>query len=368
MFKLINEDEKSFARVGKLKTAHGTVKTPFFMPVATKGSAKLISQGQLKELGTTAIIANSYLLYLKPGVDLVEEVGGMHKFMNWDNCIFTDSGGFQILSPEFLIKGTSKGVLFKSPFDGQEHLISPEKAMEIQNKLGSDVAMVLDDVPHYGLKYDIYAKSVKRTRDWAKKCKAAHNNDKQLVFGIAQGGTHKDLRARSIADLKELDFDGLALGGLCIGEPKKLMLETVQFSAPLLPKEKPHYLMGVGSPDDLLECINLGIDAFDSCFPTRMARHGVAFTSKGTTNLVKSVHAKNLGPLDNDCDCFVCKNHSRAYLHHLFKVKEFNSSMLLSYHNTYFIQKLMAKTIKAIEKNEFQEFKQDFIAKYHREQ
>ena len=365
MYTVSAEDNKSWARVGKLKTAHGVVETPVFMPVATKGTAKLLDQKDLEEIGIECIIANAFLLHLKPGSARVKKAGGLHDFINWRKGIFTDSGGFQILNKEFLVKNSSKGVVFRNPFDGSKMLITPEEAVKIQNDLGSDVAMVLDDVPHYGQAYPPYFQSVKRTKEWAKRCKKAHANDKQLLFGIAQGGVFKDLRAKSIAELKELDFDGLALGGMCIGESKKEMFDIVKFCTPIMPADKPRYLMGVGSPEDLLECIGHGIDVFDSCFPTRMARHAVVFTSQGKINLSQAKYADDFSPLDEECDCRVCRHYTRAYLHHLIRSKEFNGLMHLSYHNIFMIQKLFERAKKAIKRNEFSQFKEDFLKKYN---
>ena len=367
MYSIAAEDGKSWARVGKLKTAHGLVETPSFMPVATKGTAKLLDQKDLSEIGIECIIANSFLLFLRPGTERVQKAGGLHEFINWKKGIFTDSGGFQILNKEFLIKNTGKGVMFRNPFDGSKHFISPEDAVKIQNDLGADVAMVLDDVPHSGQSYSRYFQSVKRTKEWAKRCLKAHKNDNQMLFAIAQGGLYKDLRAKSIADLKEMDFDGLALGGLSVGEKKENMLDIVKFSTPLMPADKMRYLMGVGSPEDLLECIGNGIDIFDSCFPTRMARHAVAFTHQGNLNLSQSKHAESFSPLDEECDCKVCRHYTRAYLHHLMRTRELNGMMHLSYHNIYFIQSMMEKAKKAIKKNEFSHFKEEFLKKYNGE-
>jgi queuine tRNA-ribosyltransferase len=273
--------------------------------------------------------------------------------MNWKKALFTDSGGFQVLSREFCLKLSNSGVTFRNPYSGEKMLFTPEKAIEIQNSLGSDVAMCLDDVPLHGSDLKRLEESAVRTTLWAERCKKAHKNRKQLLFGISQGGTDKKLREKSTREIVALDFDGIALGGLCIGEAKEKMFETVKHALKFVPDEKPCYLMGVGSAQELVEAVSLGIDIFDSCFPTRTARHGRAFSSKGNINIDSVRFKSDLNPLDKNCDCFVCRNHTRAFLHHLYKTKEENSMKYLSYHNLYFIQNLMKKIRKEIKEGKF---------------
>ena len=326
------------ARTGELKTAHGKIKTPFLMPVATKASVKLLSQEEVEGTGTECLISNAFVLSMKPGVEIIEKFGGLHKFMGWNGGLFTDSGGFQVLSKEFCLGLKDGGVKFRNPFTGKAMVYSPENAIEIQNRLGSDVAMCLDDVPHPNEPLERITEAVKRTGEWAARCKKAHENKKQLLFGIAQGGTHTKLREQSTKRMIELDFDGIALGGLCIGETRESMYSAIRSSIALIPEDKPRYLMGVGSIEDLEKSISMGIDCFDSAFPTQTARHGRAFTSRGNINIDSSVHKMDSSPLDDDCKCFVCKKHSRAYIHHLFRTKEENAGKYLSYHNLFFVQ------------------------------
>lgn len=337
------EAECGFARAGILKTAHGEIKTPFFMPVATKGSVKLLSNEEVRSAGTQCIISNAFILSLKPGVETISRLGGLHKFMNWNLPIFTDSGGFQVLSENFCLKLTDDGVMFQNPFDGKKLLFSPEKSIEIQNKLGSDVAMCLDDVPCAGTALARLKESAARTTLWAKRCIQAHKNKKQLLFGICQGGIDQKLRQRNACEICEMGFDGIAIGGLAIGEPLKKTIEATKTALDCISQELPRYLMGVGSAKELVEAIALGVDMFDSAFPTRTARHGLAFSFEKNLNMESAKFALDGAPLDKNCECFVCENHSRAYVHHLVKTKEENGLKYLSYHNLFFIQSLMEK-------------------------
>ncbi|MDO8428585.1 MAG: tRNA guanosine(34) transglycosylase Tgt [Candidatus Diapherotrites archaeon] len=362
MFKLENTD--GFARAGKLKTEHGTIETPFFMPVATKGSVKHISFEELKQTGTQCIISNAFIFYLKPGLEIIEKAGGIHKFINWNQPMFTDSGGFQMLNPEFLIKIEEQGVHFRSPFDGIKHFMTPEKVMEIEETLGADIAMCLDDVPVHTSEPKRLKESVERTKSWAKRCKESHTEKKQLLFGIAQGGTIEKLRKQSVQDIVDLDFDGIALGGLCIGETRDKMNIAIQASMPLIPENKPRYLMGVGTPFDLVNTIGYGTDCFDSCFVTRSARHGLVFTQKGNLNILHSQYKNDLKPLDPECECFVCQNYSRAYIRHLKVLGEENGLKYLSYHDLFFVQKLMKETRISIQENRFEKFKTEFLKIY----
>ncbi|MFH1587624.1 MAG: tRNA guanosine(34) transglycosylase Tgt [Candidatus Diapherotrites archaeon] len=347
------ESESGNARAGVLKTVHGEIKTPFFMPVATKGSVKLLSVEEVELTKTRCLISNAFILSIKPGLDVIEKHNGLHKFMNWKKGLFTDSGGFQVLSDAFCLKLKDEGVLFRNPFTGKKMLFSPEKSIEIQNQLSSDVAMCLDDVPKAGAKIERIGEAVERTAEWAKKCKETHENKKQLLFGICQGGTSKKLRKKSAEQISEIGFDGHAIGGLAIGEPLSKMLETVEFTLPFIPKEKPRYLMGVGSVEELVKSIEMGIDCFDSVFPARTGRHGKVFTNAGHFNIGSVVHRFDLKPLDENCECFVCKSHTRSYIHHLFKTKEENAKKYITFHNLFFVQSMMDKIREEISEGNF---------------
>lgn len=344
------------ARTGWLLTPHGKIETPFFMPVATKGSVKLLSNEEVESTKTECMISNAFVLSLRPGLGVIEKHGGLHKFMNWKKGLFTDSGGFQVLSKEFCIGLSDEGVLFRNPFDGTKSLFTPQKAIEIQNKLGADVAMCLDDVPLHGVDGKRLKEAVERTTLWARQCKESHENKKQLLFGITQGGTNQKLREKSAKEIAGIGFDGIAVGGLCIGEEKNKMFVAVKESVKLIPQNTPRYLMGVGSAQELIKAVGLGVDVFDSCFPTRTARHGLAFSSQGNLNINNARFRIDLAPLDSDCACFVCQNHTRAYVHHLVKTKEENGLKYLSYHNVFFIQKLLKKIRQSIKENEAKAF------------
>ncbi len=348
------------ARNGALKTAHGEIETPFFMPVATKGSAKWLTQTELEATGTECIISNAFVLWLKPGLQVIKKHSGLHGFINWQKGIFTDSGGFQVLSKEFCIKLEEKGVHFRNPYNGKVQLFTPEKSIEIQNALGSDVAMCLDDVPHYGSNTKRLQESAAHTSRWAERCRQAHKNKKQLLFGISQGGTSKKLRTQSTRKISEIGFDGIAFGGLCVGESEKLMLETVRVAEKAAPEQLPRYLMGVGSAKELLDCIAAGIDIFDSCFPARIARHGTAITKKGNLHLKNSAFRLDTKPLDKDCGCVVCRQHTRSYLHHLVRTREENSQKYLTLHNLFFTQNLIRKAREAIKQGTLEKLRKEY--------
>lgn len=347
MFEIVAEDAQSNARIGRLRTSHGMIETPCFMPAGTKATVKTLSTEELEEMGVEAIIVNAFHLYLEPYLDIIEKVG-IHKFMHWDKSIFTDSGGYQRIR-DFNLKITSQGLKFKSHSD---KTFTPEESIRIQNLLGSDVAMVLDDCPPYGMNYENIYSAVLRTSDWAERCKKAHANDRQLLFGISQGGVFPELRKECTEKLIKLNFDGYGIGGLSIGEPNSKMHEILSFTTKFLPKQKPRYLMGVGSPDDLLKCIRLGIDIFDSAFPTRNARHGTAMTASGNVSIRKQIFSRDLAQIDENCKCYTCRNYTRAYIHHLFKEKEMLGMRLLSLHNLYLIQNLITDVKRAIRCNE----------------
>jgi len=357
MFKIQGREGK--ARAGVLYTHHGSVNTPAFMPVATKGSVKTVSSEELCDIGVEAIISNALLLYLKPGIEVIERAGGLHRFMGWERVIFTDNGGFQALREEFKPEITARGIKFRSPFDNSRHLITPEKIMAIQQKLGSDVALALDDCPSYGSGYSRAEESVNRTVKWAEISLSMHKKG-QLLFGITQGGVFPELRKMCSKKLASLDFDGYAIGGLSIGEPREVMFEMLRISLEELPEEKPRYFMGLGSPLEILEAIEQGVDIFDSAFPTRNARHSAVYTMHGKYSITKAKNLNHFGALEKGCDCFTCKNYSRAYVSHLMRVYEPLAMRLVTIHNLRFIQRLMEKARESILKGEFHEFKSEF--------
>src|SRR5699024_10781207 len=316
-FELIKEDKDSKARLGKLHTPHGIVETPIFMPVGTRATVKAMTPEEIKDLGAQIILSNTYHLYLRPGYELIKDAGGLHKFMNWDYPILTDSGGFQVFSLGNLRKITEEGVEFRSHIDGSKHFISPEKSIEIQNALGADIMMCFDECISYPATYDYVRNSTERTTRWAKRCKEYHKDwDKQGLFGIVQGGMYKELREQSAKDMIDIGFPGYAIGGLSVGEPKELMYEVLDYTTPLLPKNKPRYTMGVGTPDYLFESVIRGIDMAGCVFPTRIARNGTVLTSHGRLVVRNAKYAKDLSPLDPECDCYACKNYTRSYIRH----------------------------------------------------
>lgn len=363
-FEVTQEDGNTRARIGILKTSHGEIETPFFMPVATKASVKTVTPGELQELGTGAIISNAFLLYLKPGLEVIKKAGGLHKFMNWNGVIFTDSGGFQVLREDFKPEFGKRGIRFRSPFDNSRHIFSPEKSVLAQNEIGSDVAMVLDDCPHYGDSRERIERSVVRTTEWALKSKEAHNNKEQMIFCITQGGTFRDLRERSTRELVELDFHGYGVGGLSIGEPKEEMYDMLDFSIPMIPNNKPRYLMGLGSPVEIIEAIARGVDIFDSAFPTRNARHNTVYTQQGKYNISKAKNLEVFTPLEEGCGCYTCKNFSRAYVSHLMRTFEYLGLRLVTIHNLFFIQNLVSMAKGAIRKGFLGEFVRDFKSNF----
>ena len=359
-FELIKECSQTGARLGRIHTPHGVIDTPVFMPVGTQATVKAVLPRDLKEIGASIILSNTYHLYLRPGFDVVKEAGGLHEFMGWNSPILTDSGGFQVFSLGSLRKITDDGVVFKSHLDGSEHFISPEKATEIQNALGADIIMSFDECVQYPCDYSQAKSAVDRTTQWAKRCKNAHKRHDQALFGIIQGSVYKELRLKSVADLVELDFPGYAIGGLSVGEPKDKMYEVLDYTVPLLPRDKPRYLMGVGSADSLIEGVMHGVDMFDCVLPTREARHGTVMTTKGKLVLRNATYSRDYNPIDPECDCYACSNFSRAYIRHLIKADEILASMLTSIHNLKFLIDLMKKIRKAILEDRFVEFKQNF--------
>jgi queuine tRNA-ribosyltransferase len=344
------------ARLGLLQTHHGEVQTPVFMPVGTKGTVKAMLTSELEEIGFQIILGNTYHLHLRPGERIVHETGGLHNFMNWKRGILTDSGGFQVFSLAKLRKLNEDGVTFQSHYDGSPCFLSPETSMKIQMDLGSDIIMSFDECTPYPATIEEAQKSMELSMRWAKRSRDAMTLKTSLFFGIVQGGMHLELRKKSVEALNEIDCDGIAIGGLSVGEPLELMHEMTSKLGPLLPEEKPHYLMGVGTPLDLLIGINSGIDMFDCVMPTRMARNGSLFTSKGQINIKQAQYSNDPKPLDENCPCPTCTNYSRAYLRHLFVNNEILASRLHTYHNLFFYNDLMKKCRKAIEEDRWSEF------------
>jgi queuine tRNA-ribosyltransferase len=364
-YELIKQCKQSGARLGRLHTPHGIINTPVFMPVGTQATVKAMSPLELKEIGTEIILSNTYHLHMRPGEKLVEKAGGLHKFMNWDKPILTDSGGFQVFSLAEFRNIKEEGVTFKSHIDGSSHFISPEKAIEIENALGADIIMAFDECLPYPCDYDYAKNSLHRTIRWAERCLETHKNtEKQALFGIIQGGMYKDLREESVREMIKLDFPGYSIGGLSIGEPKPIMYQVLDWTAHLLPQNKARYLMGVGSPDCLIEGAIRGIDMFDCVLPTRIARNGTVFTSKGKVVIGNAQYAEDFAPMDEECDCYACKNFSRAYIRHLFKAKEILGARLTTIHNLRFLINLMAQIRQAIREDSLLDFKKEFFMKY----
>ncbi|MDO5037041.1 MAG: tRNA guanosine(34) transglycosylase Tgt [Tissierellia bacterium] len=364
-FNVLHQSSQSKARTGLLKTDHGLIETPVFMPVGTQATVKAMTPEELKEIGASIILGNTYHLFLRPGTDIIKKAGGLHKFMHWDRPILTDSGGFQVFSLAKRRKITEEGVHFRSHIDGSKLFISPEKSMEIQHALGSDIMMAFDECAPYPSDYNYIKESMERTSRWARRCKDYHKDKPgQALFGIVQGGMYRDLREASAKDLVGLDFPGYAVGGLSVGEPLDLMKEVLDYTTDWLPKDKPRYLMGVGSPDYLFEAVERGIDMADCVLPTRIGRNGTVFTRRGKLVVKNAAYAEDFLPLDPECDCYVCKNYSRAYIRHLFKTDEILGLRLASYHNIYFLVKLMEDIRKSIKEDHFKEFKDDFYDTY----
>ncbi|MBI5071416.1 tRNA guanosine(34) transglycosylase Tgt [Candidatus Falkowbacteria bacterium] len=366
MFKILKTSKKSRARLGKLKLAHGAVQTPFFMPIATKASVKTLDSADILNLGAEIILSNTYHLLLRPGMEVMKKAGGLHKFMNWGGAILTDSGGYQIFSLAKQRKITEDGAIFRSHIDGRQFTLTPELALEIQKNLGSDIAMILDVCAPYPASRKVVEEAVRLTTSWAMRSKKIKNKN-QLMFGIVQGGVHKDLRLKSAEELVDLNFDGYAVGGLAVGEPRAKMFKILEDVVPELPEEKPHYLMGVGQPEEIVEAVRRGIDMFDCVLPTRNARHGLIYIFKektgnfrpGYAGFYETLHItnekfkKDFSPLDKNCSCPTCKNYSRAYLRHLFIANEPLAARLATIHNVHFYLELMRKIRSAIRAGKF---------------
>jgi queuine tRNA-ribosyltransferase len=360
-FTLFHQDSKTSARTGELRTAHGAVQTPAFMAVGTQGTVKAVSPLELKEAGSQIILSNAYHLYLRPGLSIIKSAGGLHGFMSWDGPLLTDSGGYQVFSLSGMRKVKDEGVEFQSHLDGSTHFLSPEKVIEIENVLGSDIMMPLDECVHYPCDYEYAKVALARTTDWAKRSKIAHSSkspghSRQLLFGIVQGATYEDLRRQSAREITDIGFDGYALGGLSVGESKNLRYNMTSLTAGLLPRDAVRYLMGVGTPEDIIEAVKSGVDLFDCVIPTRYARNGTAFTSCGKLVVRNAAYAEDFSPLDASCDCYGCKHFSRSYIRHLFNMEEILGLRLVSCHNIYFYNNLLKSIRLAINENRMEEF------------
>ena len=359
-YDLINTDGK--ARRGRLTFSRGTVETPAFMPVGTYGTVKGMKTEEVRDTGAEIILGNTFHLMLRPGTEIVEQHGGLHDFINWKKPILTDSGGFQVFSLGAMRKITEEGVKFSSPVNGEKIMLTPERSMEVQRSLGSDVVMIFDECTPYPASHQESKESMELSLRWAQRSKDAHGDNPSALFGIVQGGMYEDLREVSINGLKAIEFDGYAIGGLSVGEPKEDMIRILDHTAPLIPDNKPRYLMGVGKPEDLVEGVRRGIDMFDCVMPTRNARNGHLFVNDGVIKIRNARHKTDTGPLDPDCDCYTCKNYSRAYLHHLDKCKEILGSQLNTLHNLHFYQRIMKGLRDAIEHNKLDEYVEEFYA------
>ena len=363
-FRLIKKDTGGTARAGELQTSHGTVTTPLFLPVGTQATVKTLTPEEIKALGVNMVLANTYHLYLRPGIDVIKEMGGLHRFMAWDGAILTDSGGYQLFSLSPLCRVNNEGVTFRSHIDGSEHWMTPELAIQYQEALGADIIMVLDECTAYGDSFEKVQQAVARTHHWAERCQRAQTRNDQALYAIVQGGVYPELRKQSAEYLAKLDFPGYAIGGLSVGEPKEMTFATVEETVSWLPENKPRYLMGVGSPEDIVEGVARGIDIFDSALPTRVARNGALFTWQGRCNIRNAAFSRMEPPLVPDCDCYTCRNFSAAYLHHLFKSEELLAYRLATIHNLSFISQLMQKIRGAILDGSFSAFRDDFLANY----
>lgn len=367
-YTLLHKDENSSARYGTLQTNYGTFETPMFMPVGTKATVKSLSPEELKAAHSGIILSNTYHLWLRPGEDIIDKAGGLHKFMNYDGPILTDSGGFQVFS---LVKNkekdiTEEGVTFKSHIDGSKLFLTPEKSIQIQNKLDSDIAMSFDECPPYPSTYEYMKKSVERTLRWAARGKKVHSNENQSLFGIVQGGEFEDLREYSCKETVKMDFDGYSIGGTSVGEDKDTMYKMIDYGIKYLPEDKVRYLMGVGDPIDIIEGTIRGIDIFDCVLPTRIARHGQAFTREGKINFNNAKYKEDFTPVEEGCDCYTCKNYTKAYIRHLITTDEMLGGRLLSIHNIRFLIKLTEELREAIKEKRILEYREEFISKYQK--
>lgn len=363
-YELVKVDSRTGARAGIIHTPHGSFETPIFMPVGTQGTVKGVSPEEVRELGGNIILGNTYHLFLRPGSKLIRDMGGLHKFMNWDGGILTDSGGFQVFSLGELRKITEEGVTFRSHIDGSKKFLSPEISMQVQMDLGSDIVMAFDECIPYPADYEYAKASTERTTRWAKRCKDTMTSAHQGLFGIVQGGMYKDLRSKSVDDLLAMDFEGYAVGGLSVGEPKELMYDILEHTVSQLPANKARYLMGVGTPDCLIEAVMHGIDMFDCVFPTRVARNGTAMAWQGRLVMKNAEFTYDDRPIEEWCDCYACRHYSRAYIRHLVRAEEIFGLRLLSIHNLHFLQRFTKEMRKAIIEDRFTEFRNEFLGQY----
>ncbi|MBG9977864.1 tRNA guanosine(34) transglycosylase Tgt [Ruoffia tabacinasalis] len=364
-YELIKEEKNTGARLGILHTPHGSFETPIYMPVGTLATVKGLSPEELKDMGAEIVLSNTYHLWLRPGEDIVEEAGGLHKFMNWDRGVLTDSGGFQVFSLSDMRKIEEEGVHFRNHISGEKLFLTPEKAIQIENALGADIIMSFDECPDFHHSYDYVKNSINRTTRWAERGLKAHQRpDDQALFGIVQGAGYKDLRIQHARDLVSLDFPGYSIGGLSVGETKDEMNSVLDYLTPELPKDKPRYLMGVGSPDALIDGVIRGVDMFDCVLATRIARNGTCMTSTGRLVVKNAQYARDFRPIDENCDCYTCRNYTRAYVRHLIKTDELFGMRLASIHNVYFLLELMRNVRKAIMDDQLLEFREDFFERY----
>jgi len=363
-FQLEKTCPETGARAGMLSTAHGSVPTPVFLPVGSQGTVKTLTPGDLESLGVGMVLANTYHLYLRPGIEVIGRLGGLHRFMSWGGPILTDSGGFQVFSLGHLRRTSDEGALFRSHIDGSEHFLTPELVVEAQEHLGADIIMVFDECPPYGDDISSIRRSMERSHLWAERCRRSYKGDGQALFGIVHGGTFAELRKQSCTFLTLLDFPGYAIGGLSVGEPKELMLSMLDETLPLLPEDKPRYLMGVGSPEDLVECVARGVDMFDSALPTRLGRNGAVYTRNRRYNILNARFKDEEGPLDPECDCPTCRSFSAAYVYHLFKCQELLAYRLATLHNLRFIIRLMARIRESVLDGSFPVFRESFLRDY----
>lgn len=366
-YELLHVDKHCGARLGVVHLPHGDVPTPIYMPVGTAATVKAMTPREMEEIGAKIILSNTYHLHLRPGEDLVEQAGGLHEFMDWHRPVLTDSGGFQVFSLAAIRTIKEEGVHFQSHIDGSRHFIGPEQSMDIQQALGADIAMAFDICSPYPCDYDTAKANMERTHRWAERCKAHHTRADQSLFGIVQGAFYKDLRLESARVLSEMDFPGYGIGGLSVGEPKSVMYDMLDTLMPAMPERKPRYLMGVGSPDCLLEGVLRGVDMFDCVLATRIARNGTAMTSHGRLVVKNAKYARDFTPLDDECDCYACQHFSRAYIRHLFKAGEITGGRLVSIHNLRFLIRMMEQVREAIAADSFLDFRREFYAKYGEE-
>lgn len=365
-YELVAEDRKTGARAGLLHTLHGVFKTPMFMPVGTQATVKTVTPEELEEMGAQVILSNTYHLFLRPGTELIHEAGELHRFMNWNKGILTDSGGFQVFSLGAMRKITEEGVYFRSFLDGSKQFLSPEISIKAQEELGSDIAMAFDECIPYPADYEYARQSTERTTRWAERCIKAHQRTDRGMFGIIQGGMYKDLRKQSAMEISSLPFDGVAIGGLSVGEPHDLMYDILEETTQWMPKGKARYLMGVGTPDCLVEGVARGIDMFDCVFPTRVARNGMAMIHAGRMNMKNKQYERDFHPIEESCGCYTCQNYTRAYIRHLYKSEELLAFRLVTIHNLYFLLQFMRDMREAIVEGNFSEFRKHFMEQYKR--